>query len=226
MKKIYVVFFITFAIMLTSCGSSDIRSNPSNNTVVSTTSYSGASSHEQKAAMDTAYVTSEPMKIWINPIEYQLEIDESVGNKGYIEVTWPKPGNDADSIESYDDYYYGKNASSNLMTANVQFKDASVTFDSLSPKAKRAILYIIKEYGLDGFFVTMIDEFTGTLSQTETSQTYKTEDGQEKKNSRVTTKTKTIINIRGIALKLKYLGPVSPERADKVRQTPQTYIYR
>ncbi|MBQ4437976.1 hypothetical protein II898_03785 [bacterium] len=215
MRKIFCGFFLLVFVLVTASCSSRPREP---RTMSSNTGYSA---HSQQAATGAAHVSSEPMKIWINPIEYQLELDDSVGDNGYIEEVWPK--DKSEGITTKVDYYSGLNANTNMLAAAVQFKDSNVTFDKLSPMAQRAILYIIKENGLDGFFVTMIDEFTGTLKQTQKSKKYKTKDGEVKQDVTRTTTLKTRIIVKGIALRLKYIGPVSPERADKVRQA--THIY-
>ncbi|MBO7127791.1 hypothetical protein J6W78_09665 [bacterium] len=214
MKKFFtVIFLVIFTIMVVSCSSRprQPRTRSSN---------TGLSFQSQQAAAETAYVSSEPMKIWINPIEYQLEIATDAGKDGYIDEVWPKDSNSSEAISTYVDTYTGVNANAQLMAQGVQFRDANMTFDKISGKAQRAILSIIDEYGLDGFFVTMIDEYTDTLSQTQKSERYKTKDGEVKQNATVTTTMKSRVRIKGIALKLKYLGPVNKERADKVRQTP------
>lgn len=217
MKKFFAICFLfIFAVAAASCSSRPREPR-------ARTSNTGASFQSQNAASDTAYVRSEPMKIWINPIEYQLEVDETVGDRGYIEEIWPK--NSSEGIQTHVSTYTGVDQNTNLLVAGVQFKDASASFEKLSKPAQKAILWIIKEYGLDGFFVTMIEEYTGTISQKQqTTKKYKTKDGQIKQDARVTTTTSTRVIVRGIALRLRLLGPVDRERADKVRQTP--YIYR
>ena len=216
MKKFsLILMFVGCLIISVSC-SGGSNNTPRNNT---RTSYSGLSKQEIKAATNTAYVSSEPMKIWINPIEYQLEIDNSVGKGGYIEKRI------SFDPETYTNTTYNQNANATTMAPNIKFQDADTNLETIPYYAKRAILEIVQEYGLDGFLVTLIDQYTGTLSQTETDQTFTTVDKQgnkqKKKNITKTTTLKTIVTIRGIALKLKYLGPVDKERTDKVRQTPK-----
>lgn len=220
MKKFsLILMFVGCLIISVSC-SGGSNNTPRNNT---RTSYSGLSKQEIKAATNTAYVSSEPMKIWINPIEYQLEIDNSVGKGGYIEKRI------SFDPETRTETSYNQNANATTMAPNIKFQDPDTNLETIPYYARRAILEIVQEYGLDGFLVTLIDQYTGTLSQTETDQTFTTVDKQgnkqKKKNITKTTTLKTIVTIRGIALKLKYLGPVDKDRTDKVRQTPKTIIY-
>lgn len=219
MKKFSLILMLVGCLIISvSCSGGGNR--PRNTT---RTSYGGVSIQKTKAAADTADVSSEPMKIWINPIEYQLVVDDSVGKGGYIEK---RISFDPETITTE---FKNQDTDATAITQNVHFADNSTSFDGIPYYAQKAILEIIQEYGLDGFMVTLIDQFTGTLSQTETDQKFTVEDKkgnkQQRKNITKTTTYKTIVTIRGIALKLKFLGPVDKERTDKVRQTPKTTIY-
>lgn len=213
MKNFFAILFLVILTIATvSCSS-----RPRQPRVAS--SSTGLSYHSQQAAAGTAKVNSEPMKIWINPIEYSLEKNDEIGNDGAIEEYW-------EDTNTFTTVRQGVDANAQLLAQGVQFRDSRVSFDTLSGSAQRAILSIMKKYGIDGIFITMIDEFTGTLKQEQqTIAKYKTKDGQVKKDARITTKAKTIVFIKGIALRLKYVGPVSPERADEVRKAPTINIF-
>lgn len=198
---------------------------------------------KQSANAAAATVGAEPMKVWSRPLELGFVIDEKVGVNGHIDEIYPK---DEDDIKRMSEESTGyRNAQVQGLNRSTQ-TDSTVSgqdlsFNKLPPLAQSAILAIIKDYNLDGFYVTMIEEFTGTIEkEVSTGRTipiYKY-DEKQKKNVQVGTKQETKIQkntykqvrVRGIALKLRTFDEVSIERSDAVRKeeagAPQTYIYR
>lgn len=195
----------------------------------------------QRANSAAASLGAESMKVWSRPLELGFEVNSDVGNHGHIDEIFPKDEDDILRMTENDTYFkYARlqdetGASQTDRTSSGQ----DMSFNSLPALAQSAILAIIKDYNLDGFYVTMIEEFTGTIetkqSTGRTIPVYETRGNKQiqtgtKQEIKTQKKTYKQVRVRGIALKLKTYAPVSEERSDAVRKeeagAPVNYIYR
>lgn len=183
MKKnlLTATFFLFVATMLGACSVRTVSSSMS-------------------ASAETAKLNSEYMRIWSRPLELGFAIDESVGENGRIVYIYPKPGQkvfknlEKDGIDiNYREKYKSENY-------NTVFGSNNFNFNTLSQVQQAAIIQVIKDYNLDGFYVTMIEQTTSTKETAKSVQ----------KNFQVL--------VKGIALKIKDFGEVEKERVDKIRQ--------
>ncbi len=195
----------------------------------------------QRANSAAASLGAESMKIWSRPLELGFEIKKNVGKDGYIDEIFPKDEEDILRMTENDTYFkYARlQDESGVYQTDRTSSGQDMNFNSLPALAQSAILAIIKDYNLDGFYVTMIEEFTGTIetkqSTGRTIPVYETRGDKQvqtgtKQEIKTQKKTYKQVRVRGIALKIKLYDPVSEERSDAVRKeeagAPQTYIYR
>lgn len=195
----------------------------------------------QRANSAAASLGAESMKIWSRPLELGFEIKKNAGKDGYIDEIFPKDEDDILRMTENDTYFrYARlqderGASQTDRTSSAQ----DMSFNNLPALAQSAILAIIKDYNLDGFYVTMIEEFTGTIetkqSTGRTIPVYETRGNKKVQTGtqqEIKTQKKTYkqVRVRGIALKIKLYDPVNEERSDAVRKeeagAPVNYIYR
>lgn len=197
----------------------------------------------QSANAASASIGAEPMKVWSRPLELGFEVNTNIGQNGHIDEIFPKDEEDILRMTQNETYYkYAKlQDESNHSQTDRTSSGQDLSFNNLPALAQSAILAIIKDYNLDGFYVTMIEEFTGTIESNEsTGRTIPIYKYDEKQKQRVQTgtqqemkkvkKTYKQVRVRGIALKLTTYTPVSEERSDAVRKeeagAPVNYIYR
>lgn len=176
---------------------------------IAATMFSGCAkrtvSTRMSASAATAQLKSEGMRIWSRPLEVGFVIDETQGDNGRIVATYPKPGEIVTEKLSQQEvaaanqnrglFDFGGGAP----TAYV-FGSNSFDFNSLPRVQQAAVLSIIKDYNLDGFYVTMIEETIATTVGKKSGH----------RNFQVV--------VKGLALKIKDYGEVSAERVDAVRK--------
>lgn len=162
-------------------------------------------STRMSASAATAQLRSEGMRIWSRPLEIGFVIDTSKGDDGRMVGTYPEPGQVVTERMSEGEVR-AVNAQqglfSNSMTQTIPvFGNEFFNFNALPPVQQAAILHIIKKNDLDGFYVTMIEETIATTVGSKSGR----------RNFQVV--------VKGLALKIKEFGEVSPERADAERNS-------
>ncbi len=177
---------------------------------IAATMFSGCAkrtvSTRMSASAATAQLKSEGMRIWSRPLEVGFVIDETQGDNGRIVATYPKPGEKITEKLTQAEVAAANQAHPNqglfgggAPTAYV-FGSNSFDFNSLPRVQQAAVLSIIKDYNLDGFYVTMIEETTATTVGKNSGH----------RNFQVV--------VKGLALRIKDYGEVSAERVDAVRK--------
>ncbi|MBO4699900.1 hypothetical protein J5690_09905 [bacterium] len=245
MKRFFTAL-ITFLFIATlaSCGSSQPKQQRQPRQAKQSnyqSNYSQPASRPQDKTItvseNRASVRSGYPEIWVRPVEFGYKIKENVGKNGRIDIVFPKDEEDLIKVQQYTSVYYNSGrvpaygvGQQNNTQQNTNKSSRNMDFEDLSPLAKAAILSIIKDYNLDGFYFTMIEEFEGKIVvNRETGRSKKLKDGGSLNEIETQTTTMKQVRIRGIALQLEPFGLVNEERSDAVRKEEAgapTYIFR
>jgi len=248
MKKFFVTILVfTFAIVFNACSSQPKQARqPRQPIQQKQTNYDVNLSDtttqvNQNSISGSASLGAESMKVWSIPLEIGFYVPDNVGVHGHIDEVFPKDEDDilrSTEIETYYKRVLSPNVKGHSQTDSV-ISGQNINFNELPPLAQSAVLAIIKDYNLDGFYITMIEEFTGSIKTKEstgrTIPVYEIRDGKKvqtdtKPELREVTKTYKQVRVRGLALKIKVTGPVDTTRSDEIRKqeagAPKTYIYR
>ncbi|MBO4699594.1 hypothetical protein J5690_08320 [bacterium] len=161
-------------------------------------------STRMSASAATAQLKSEGMRIWSRPLEIGFKVDTDKGDNGRLVHVYPKPGEVVQRQLTQ-----GEVAAANQQRGLFDFGGGAPTayvygsnnfnFNALPPVQQAAVLSVIKEYNLDGFYVTMIEETIATTV------------GSKKGHQNFQ------VIVKGLALKIQEYGEVSPERSDANR---------
>lgn len=167
-------------------------------------------SSKMNASAATAQIRSEGMRIWSRPLEIGFVVDQSKGDNGRIVSVYPKPGEVVSRELSRQDAtaVARGNGKATVREEIPVYGGKNFSFESLNPIQQAAVLSIIKDENLDGFYVTMIEE---TIVTTVTSK--KQISGGEQHSGI----NNYQVIVKGLALKIQEFGEVSPERADAER---------
>lgn len=247
MKRFFTaICIITLVIILGSCSSQprqprQVRQPQPAPAYGNVATNDTTTSLNQRANSAAALLHAESMKVWSRPLELGFEVDEKAGKNGHIDEIFPKDEDDILRMTENETYFRYARLQDEKRTSQTDMTKSGqdMSFNSLPALAQSAILAIIKDYNLDGFYVTMIEEFTGTIEKEyNTGRTVPVYEMRGKKQVQVGTKqeikkqkqTYKQVRVRGIALKLKTYDPVNAERSDAVRKeeagAPVNYIYR
>lgn len=194
MKKfLLMMLLIVAAATFTACSRSTVRM-----------------SSKMNASAATAQIRSEGMRIWSRPLEIGFVVDQSKGDNGRIVSVYPKPGEvvSRELTRREATTVAGGNRKNAVREEIPVYGGRNFRFEDLDPIQQAAVLSIIKDENLDGFYVTMIEE---TIATTVTSK--KKLDGDEVHKG----SSKYQVIVKGLALKIQEFGEVSPERADAER---------
>lgn len=163
-----------------------------------------STSSKMNASASTAQIRSEGMRIWSRPLELGFVIDKSKGDDGRIVSVYPKQGEISRKLTPQEAVLVQNAGNRDLIPV---YGGKDFKFENLDPIQQAAVLQIIKDENIDGFYVTMIEEtiFTSVTSQ-------KLVIGEA-----VNGNNKYQVTVIGFALKIKDFAEVNEQRADAER---------